>query len=212
MVGTEPLPTDAKLMSLLLKSLEIEVKDDSVNLLLLHFMRSYSTKILTEALYLSEHANRQEIDLNDIVLAINLANSQNTEPPSLDVLLPIAQAKNAIDLPMVAEKYTLRCPPDRYALLEPNFSIFPDTEEDTEIKHTPDAQNITHPTNFLPYHQLRPQPQRPINRPPQQQFGRPLYPQPLMGGTRPINTMQQQLGTQQRIFMPQGFNPNGIFI
>ncbi|KAJ3214010.1 Transcription initiation factor TFIID subunit 9B [Dinochytrium kinnereticum] len=120
------LPRDAKLVSLILQAMDIPDYDPRVLPQLLEFMHRYVLDILADAQLFSEHASRSNIEVDDVRLAVEgkVAHSF-TSAPSKEVLLEMAQARNAIPLPLMQEKYGLRLPPERNCLTGINFNIIP---------------------------------------------------------------------------------------
>lgn len=147
-------PRDAKLLSLLLQSLDIPDHDPNVIHLLLKFIHSYTSSILTESSLYAQHCGRSDVQLQDVILAINqTVQSSFTRPPDMEFMMEIANEKNKIPLPIIPEKFGVRTPPDRYALTGINFSVTANGGE--KIKEQPDSQRISYPNAFLPYHQAQ---------------------------------------------------------
>ncbi|KAJ3126055.1 Transcription initiation factor TFIID subunit 9 [Nowakowskiella sp. JEL0407] len=119
-------PRQAKLVSLLLQSLEFPDYDPKVVPLLLEFVHRYLLDVLSDAQAFADHSSSPDISLDHVKLAIEsrLANSFDAPPP-LDLMLEIADAKNAAALPMVPEKFGIRLPPERHTLTGINFQILP---------------------------------------------------------------------------------------
>ncbi|KAJ3226816.1 Transcription initiation factor TFIID subunit 9B [Clydaea vesicula] len=197
------VPKDAKLLNLLMEALGIKNYDPNCTLLLLQFMKTYTANLLQDAQAYAQHDNRTEIEHQDIQLAITqIVSSSFIKPPSKDFLTDLAEKKNAIPLPIIGEKFGIRCPPDRHNLTKNNFQILPSSE-----KTQNSTQSNSRPPNlpFLPSHQsLAPQslyrgpssqPQYQAQFRPQQQF-RPIG----MGGP----PSQQHFRPQQH---PQNFRP-----
>lgn len=89
--------------------------------------KGYTTDVLQDSLIYAEHANKTDIDLDDIQLAIQgRVNHSFTTPPPKEFLLELAQEKNKAPLPLIPEKYGIRLPADKHCLTGINFSIVPD--------------------------------------------------------------------------------------
>ncbi|KAI8334768.1 transcription initiation factor IID, 31kD subunit-domain-containing protein [Chlamydoabsidia padenii] len=124
--STQVQPEDATLISLVLQSLGVYEYDPKVVQQLLEFAHRYTTDVFQDALVYSEHANKSDIDLDDIQLAIQgRVNHSFTTPPPKEFLLELAEEKNKTPLPLIPEKYGNRLPADRYCLTGLNFSIVP---------------------------------------------------------------------------------------
>ncbi|KAI8092272.1 transcription initiation factor IID, 31kD subunit-domain-containing protein [Gilbertella persicaria] len=120
-------PRDARIVSLILQSLGVEDYDPKVVHQLLEFAHRYTSDVFQDSLVYAEHANKNEIDLDDIQLAIQgRVNHSFTTPPPKEFLLELAQEKNKQPLPLIPEKYGIRLPADKHCLTGINFSIVPD--------------------------------------------------------------------------------------
>ncbi|ORZ00736.1 transcription initiation factor IID, 31kD subunit-domain-containing protein [Syncephalastrum racemosum] len=120
-------PRDARIISLILQSLGVEQFDPKVVPQLLEFAHRYTTDVIQDALVYAEHANKNDLDLDDIQLAIQgRVNHSFTNPPPKELLLELAEEKNKIPLPLIPEKYGIRLPADKHCLTGLNFSILPD--------------------------------------------------------------------------------------
>ncbi|KAI8068238.1 transcription initiation factor IID, 31kD subunit-domain-containing protein [Gongronella butleri] len=121
-------PPDATIVSLVLQSLGVNDYDPKVVQQLLEFAHRYTADVFQDALVYSEHANKNELDLEDIQLAIQgRVNHSFTNPPPKEFLLELAEEKNKTPLPLIPEKYGTRLPSDKYCLTGLNFSIAPTT-------------------------------------------------------------------------------------
>ncbi|KAG1177844.1 hypothetical protein G6F70_002187 [Rhizopus microsporus] len=137
-------PRDARLISLILQSLGVEDYDPKVVHQLLEFAHRYTTDILQDALVYAEHANKMDIELEDIQLAIQgRVNHSFTTPPPKEFLLELAQEKNKAPLPLIPEKYGIRLPAEKHCLTGINFSIVPDAPKQQQSNVTLDSQMDT---------------------------------------------------------------------
>ncbi|KAI8083152.1 transcription initiation factor IID, 31kD subunit-domain-containing protein [Halteromyces radiatus] len=124
--STQVQPEDATIVSLVLQSLGVHDYDPKVVQQLLEFAHRYTTDVFQDALVYAEHANKVDIDLEDIQLAIQgRVNHSFTTPPPKEFLLELAEEKNKTPLPLIPEKYGNRLPADKYCLTGLNFSIVP---------------------------------------------------------------------------------------
>ncbi|CEG70512.1 Putative Transcription initiation factor TFIID subunit 9B [Rhizopus microsporus] len=137
-------PRDARLISLILQSLGVEDYDPKVVHQLLEFAHRYTTDVLQDALVYAEHANKMDIELEDIQLAIQgRVNHSFTTPPPKEFLLELAQEKNKAPLPLIPEKYGIRLPAEKHCLTGINFSIVPDAPKQQQSNVTLDSQMDT---------------------------------------------------------------------
>lgn len=134
-------PRDARLISLILQSLGVEDYDPKVVHQLLEFAHRYTTDVLQDSLIYAEHANKNDIDLDDIQLAIQgRVNHSFTTPPPKEFLLGLAQEKNKSPLPLIPEKYGIRLPAEKHCLTGINFSIVPDAPPKQSTVDTQDVE------------------------------------------------------------------------
>ncbi|KAG8553273.1 hypothetical protein GDO81_003350 [Engystomops pustulosus] len=84
----------------------------------------YVTTILEDAKIYSSHAKKNNIDADDVRLAIQCKTDQSfTAPPPRDFLLDISRQKNQTPLPLIKPYAGPRLPPDRYCLTAPNYRL-----------------------------------------------------------------------------------------
>ncbi|KAI9310751.1 transcription initiation factor IID, 31kD subunit-domain-containing protein [Dichotomocladium elegans] len=127
-------PRDARIISLILQSLGVEQYDPKVVLQLLEFAHRYTTDVMQDALIYAEHAGKNDLDLDDIQLAIQgRVNHSFTHPPPKELLLELAEEKNKIPLPLIPEKYGIRLPAEKHCLTGINFSIVPDNTSSSSL-------------------------------------------------------------------------------
>eukprot|EP00842_Homolaphlyctis_polyrhiza_P001536 jgi/Hompol1/2383/HPOL_001441-RA len=122
----QEMPRDAKLLSLILQSADVEDYEPRVIPQLLEFGHRYVLDVLQDAQVFADHCGRKDIEVEDVRLAIasRVANSFSG-PPSREIMMELAEKKNSIPLPQIAERLTLRLPPERNTLIKPNFQINP---------------------------------------------------------------------------------------
>ncbi|KAG9298337.1 hypothetical protein G9A89_002825 [Geosiphon pyriformis] len=144
----EPLPRDAKLISLLLQNAGVEDYEPKVVQQLLEFAHRYSVDVLQDSLIYSEHAGRiNDIDIDDVKLAIQgRVNHSFTSPPPKEFLAELAKEKNKEKLPEVEEKYGLRLPPEHYCLTAVNFQLIPEGRQELEHQSLGPVDDPTPPS------------------------------------------------------------------
>jgi len=119
-------PRNSKLMSVLMQSMGVEACDTRVIQQLLEFFHRYVIEVLQDASVYSDHANKTEVELEDVRLAIQArVNYSFAPPPSRDVALEMANEKNRIALPLIPEKFGVRLPPEKYCLTSINYRPLP---------------------------------------------------------------------------------------
>jgi histone H3/H4 len=120
----KPLPKDAQVMVAILKDMGITEYEPRVVNQMLEFSYRYVTNIVNDAKVMSSHAHKKAIDVEDVKLAVQMYSEQNlTSPPSRDLLLDFARAKNAVPLPVPRPTCGLRLPPDRHCLTACNYRL-----------------------------------------------------------------------------------------
>jgi len=118
------IPKEAQVMAAILRDLGIQDYDPGVLTQMLEFSYRYITNILEDAKVYSNHARKRGIDGDDIKLAVQVNTEQTvTGPPTRDVLLDLAQARNNTQLPLVKPGVGLRLPPDRHCLTNTNYRL-----------------------------------------------------------------------------------------
>ncbi|KAJ1915138.1 Transcription initiation factor TFIID subunit 9 [Mycoemilia scoparia] len=126
-VSIENTPRDIKLMSILLQSHGVEDCDKNVVHQLLEFGHRYTVDVLQDAQVYAEHANKHNIDMEDVRLAIQgRVNYSSTSPLDKEFLLDLATERNKQPLPLIPEKYGVRLPPEKHTLTGINFQIVPE--------------------------------------------------------------------------------------
>lgn len=84
----------------------------------------YVTDILDDAKIYSSHANKKNIDKEDVKLAIQCRLDHSfTTPPPRDLLMEVAKHKNNTPLPIIKPYTGPKLPPDRYCLSSANYRL-----------------------------------------------------------------------------------------
>lgn len=124
MASPKSAPKDAQVMAQILKDMGITEYEPRVINQMLEFTYRYVTTILEDAKIYSSHAKKNNIDADDVRLAIQCRTDQSfTSPPPRDFLLDIARQKNQTPLPLIKPYAGPRLPPDRYCLTAPNYRL-----------------------------------------------------------------------------------------
>lgn len=113
----EAKPREARLIHLLLTSLNVPAYEENIPLQLLTFAHQYVHSALTDAQVFQDHRNGKDMEVNDIKLAIasKMNHSFKGAPPK-EFLLELAGERNRRALPPVNAGYGLRLPPEKYCL------------------------------------------------------------------------------------------------
>lgn len=123
MVSGENLaPRDAKIISVILRSLGIEECEPKVIIQLLEFAYKYSTDVLEDALLFAEHANRTQINTADVKLALQTKVGKHfVPPPPRQYLGDIAASVNSKPLTVPDGENFLKVPSS--ALLSLDYEV-----------------------------------------------------------------------------------------
>jgi transcription initiation factor TFIID subunit 9B len=117
-------PRDARLLHLLLTSLQVSAYSPKVPIQLLDFAYRYIHGILLDAQAYADHANGQgsNINVDDVRLAVSSRVGHSFRgPPPKEFLLEVAAERNRRPLPAVREGVEIRLPPERWCLNAPNW-------------------------------------------------------------------------------------------
>lgn len=117
------IPRDAKVVALILKSMGVEHYEPRVVNQLLEFIHRYTTEVLEDAQLYASHAEKSDVDLEDVRLAIqSRVNLSFTNPPPRELLMELAQKRNGMPLPAVAPT-EVRLPQQQHCLVNPNYQV-----------------------------------------------------------------------------------------
>uniref|UniRef100_A0A6Q2XI72 TAF9 RNA polymerase II, TATA box binding protein (TBP)-associated factor n=2 Tax=Esox lucius TaxID=8010 RepID=A0A6Q2XI72_ESOLU len=124
MASPKTVPKDAQVMIQILKDMGITEYEPRVINQMLEFTYRYVTTIIEDAKIYATHAKKNNVDADDIRLAIQCRMDQSfTSPPPRDFLLEVARQKNQTPLPLIKPYTGPRLPPDRYCLTAPNYRL-----------------------------------------------------------------------------------------
>ncbi|KAG4402778.1 hypothetical protein AAZX31_02G261200 [Glycine max] len=143
------MPRDAKIVKSLMKSMGVEDYEPRVVHKFLDLWYRYIVDVLTDAQVYSEHADKSEIDCDDIKLAIqSKLNFSFSQPPPREVLLELAHNRNKIPLPKTIAGPVIPLPPDQDTLISPNYMFAIPNQRPAEppIEETEDEED----TNTIP--------------------------------------------------------------
>lgn len=122
-------PRDARLLHLLLTSLQVSAYSPKVPVQLLDFAYRYIHGILLDAQAYADHAHGQGsvITVDDVRLAVSSRVGHSFRgPPPKEFLLEVAAERNRRPLPAVREGVEIRLPPERWCLNAPNWESLVD--------------------------------------------------------------------------------------
>lgn len=117
-------PRDARTIEAILHSMGVEQYDPHVTNVLLELLYRYVSSVLNDARQYSEHADKTNIDADDIKLAIRSRTSFTfTQPPPRDITMRLAAERNSVPLPEIQEKAGLALPPKDFQLTAQNYKV-----------------------------------------------------------------------------------------
>lgn len=117
------IPTDAKIISVLLKTNGISECEPAVIQKLLEFSYRYSVDVLKEATVYMKHSQKNVLSGDDLRLAIQSHSAKNFTPlPSRELLSAVATKINSKTLPQITTKKTY-LPPKEQCLLNSEYTL-----------------------------------------------------------------------------------------
>jgi len=117
-------PKDAQVMVAILKDMGVCDYEPRLVNEMLEFTYRYVTDILDDAKVYSNHANKKNIDVEDVKLAIQCRLDHSfTTPPPRDLLMDVSRHKNNTSLPLIKPYIGPKLPPDRYCLASSNYRL-----------------------------------------------------------------------------------------
>lgn len=112
------VPRDAKVISLILRSLGIEHCEPKVIIQLLEFAYKYSTDVLSDALVYAEHCGRKNITTSDVKLSLQTkVGKYFVSPPPRQYMHDIALAVNSKPLQTYESENLVKLPNSKMAFL-----------------------------------------------------------------------------------------------
>lgn len=118
------VPRDAKIISLILRSLGIEEVEPKVLLQMLEFAYKYTTDVLQDAQSYAEHCGRANITVQDTKLSLQTRVGKHfVTPPPRQYMNDIASVVNAKPLLEYESENLLKIPDQRRALLGLEYDI-----------------------------------------------------------------------------------------
>ncbi|KAM0673288.1 Transcription initiation factor TFIID subunit 9 [Gurleya vavrai] len=118
------VPRDAKVISLILRSLGIEECEPKVIVQILEFGYKYTCDVFQDAQIYSEYSNRKNISVNDVKLALQTKIGKHfVTPPPRQFMNEIAIAVNSKPLVEYENENLMRIPDARRALLNLDYEV-----------------------------------------------------------------------------------------
>ncbi|KAA8894168.1 transcription initiation factor IID, 31kD subunit-domain-containing protein [Sphaerosporella brunnea] len=143
--SSPPKPRDARLIHLILSSMNVTAYQDRVPLMLMDFAYRYTSGVLQDALLFSDAINNtantgaqnppSTINNDDLRMAIaSRVNHQFNPSLPKEFLLDIAQERNRVALPTVGPEFGVRLPPEKYCLTGVNWDLKAGGEEWMDVE------------------------------------------------------------------------------
>jgi histone H3/H4 len=118
------MPRDARTVEAILAAMGVEEQDERVTQQLLELLYRYVWSVLEDARVYSDHADKAEIDLDDVKLAICArVDTAFTQPPTRDVAMRVARERNSCPLPPVDSHAGVALPHPDFQLTAQNFNV-----------------------------------------------------------------------------------------
>lgn len=116
---TDVPPLDVQVLQLVLESMGADKHEPRVVNQLQEFIHRYVTDILIDAQEYATYANKQQsIDADDVRLAISSRlNHHYAAAPSRELMMELADKRNALPLPPISNEYGVRLPPAQHQLV-----------------------------------------------------------------------------------------------
>lgn len=120
----ENTPRDAKVISIILRSLNIEECEPKVLIQILEYAYKYTTDILKDAKLYADHCKRSKVMVSDVKLALQTRIGRHfVPPPPRDYINDLAASVNAKPLITADSESLLAVPPSRIALFNLDYEV-----------------------------------------------------------------------------------------
>jgi len=151
--SSPPKPRDARLIHLVLASMNVTAYQERVPLMLMDFAYRYTSGVLQDALLFSDAINGTAntgsqnppsmISSDDLKMSIGsrINHQFNTALPK-EFLLEIAQERNRVALPTVGPEFGVRLPPEKYCLTGVNWDLKEGGEEWIDVEDDEDEDEL----------------------------------------------------------------------
>jgi transcription initiation factor TFIID subunit 9B len=131
------IPKDTQIIVSIMKDLGISDYDQQVLNHLLEFNHRYTTLLLDDAKTYSNFAKKKNVDVDDVKIAIQLAqDGVFFRPPPREVLIASSDEVNKIVLPSIRPSSGLRIPHDRSNFLQTNYKLRTDLYSGVNMRKT----------------------------------------------------------------------------
>ncbi|ETW01798.1 hypothetical protein H310_06376 [Aphanomyces invadans] len=119
-------PEDVAVLKWILSSMGVDKYEPRVIPQLLEFVHRYTSEILVDAQEYSTYANKPAIDADDVRLAAaSRLHHTYSQLPSRELMMELAEKRNALPLPPISSEYGVRLPPVEHQLTAENIRLYP---------------------------------------------------------------------------------------
>ncbi|OWZ12248.1 TBP-associated factor [Phytophthora megakarya] len=139
-MGADNIYCDTKQQSMqqVLESMGADKYEPRVVTQLQEFVHRYVTEILVDAQEYSMYADKQTLDPDDVRLAISSRlNHHYAQVPPRELMMELAEKRNAIPLPPISNEYGVRLPPLQHQLVTKESE-----RHDTRTPNTPRVGDV----------------------------------------------------------------------
>ncbi|KDO29267.1 hypothetical protein SPRG_19927 [Saprolegnia parasitica CBS 223.65] len=137
-------PMDVALVKHILESMGVDKYEPRVVTQLLEFVHRYTTDVLVDAQEYSQYANKAEIDADDVRLAaMSRLNHAYAQMPARELMMELAEKRNAIPLPLIPNEYGVRLPPPELQLATDQIP-FMSPHQQQHLMHHHDERMVDH--------------------------------------------------------------------
>ncbi|GMS88225.1 hypothetical protein PENTCL1PPCAC_10400, partial [Pristionchus entomophagus] len=119
-MGSTGASSDVARMEQLLKDAGVQEYEPRVVAQLLEIAHMATRRVLESAKSVSGHCEKQQIDENDVQIALEFTKILVNQSAERERLIKMAAERNAQPLPAIRHNFGLKLPNDRFCLLQPN--------------------------------------------------------------------------------------------
>ncbi|CAK4666295.1 hypothetical protein LEN26_015108 [Aphanomyces euteiches] len=144
-------PEDVVVLKAILDSMGVEKYEPRVIPQLLEFVHRYTTDVLVDAQEYSTYANKPAVDADDIRLAaMSRLNHTYAQMPSRELMMELAEKRNAIPLPPIPSEYGVRLPLMEHQLTTESIRLFPNHPNQFPNPAMMQQNVAAHPVDYTP--------------------------------------------------------------
>ncbi|OQS02574.1 hypothetical protein THRCLA_21382 [Thraustotheca clavata] len=143
-------PEDVAVIKNILESMGVVKYEPRVISQLLEFVHRYTTNVLVDAQEYSHYASKPEMDQDDIRLAaMSRLHHTYSQMPPRELMMELAEKRNAIPLPPIPNEYGVRLPSPEYQISTDHIPYI-----STHRMHPPTSMNSTPSMTPMTHHSM----------------------------------------------------------